>query len=642
MIGINISTDDIKMKMEEIQQQQQKSKVYKDYMLGVNSQRKIEKEFLSSYQMCPSSIRETDIVPQLSNLNTDKMKSEISENFYNSQLMESISCIASAFTIYTGDFSLSGIERIREYLTDLNQIGEKSAYGYAISASLNGNHNNNFFVLKAPKLLLDADELIHENMVAFGALNGLRNLIPNFAYVYGMITCSPPYIDSNKKVLGWCNSEKLPVSYSIYENIYPSESFSSFCKKCDFNTFMENYLQIVLALREAQIQVGFSHNDLHSSNVLIRKYSDTLIQIPYNTSEGKLFLKSNGTIATIIDYGMSHIELEQDDGRIIHFGNVSEGQNQSSYGVYRDKMNPIIDVYKLLCFCLYDMIQGRDNNYKCYEDVKDILYFFNKTEEPYTIIEQQRNLFYGINLDEITENFNIDEYINFLRQYCLDKGYEDPLSYEMYENYKIIECDETCRTFTNLMEEFGVNDLPKPKNFTEFYDAHGSLIYKLDLEENFIYRNKIDKDIEDLNKFFIKNFNNLYDLEIKKINDLTENLDIIIFDFPTNYYDLLNHKYLDLIKLNTSKYVKFFDSYQRLLLKYKIGIYIIKLFKIKKEKYILTYDELENNLIMAKKTKKLLKQIITKNIHFIKNYSGKFIKPYNWYIDTYVTLESYF
>jgi hypothetical protein len=83
-------------------------------------------------------------------------------------------------------FSLDNRERLRTYITQLQQIGDPSIEGYALNA-------NSLFVIKAPRNPQN-DDILHEAVVGL-QLNRLRELIPNFMYVYGLARCSPPVLE---------------------------------------------------------------------------------------------------------------------------------------------------------------------------------------------------------------------------------------------------------------------------------------------------------------------------------------------------------------------------------------------------------------------------------------------------------------
>src|SRR5690606_31884194 len=90
--------------------------------------------------------------------------------------------------------------------------------------------------------------------------------------------------------------------------------------------------------------------DLHTNNVLVRESPDgpgTLVAIPYETEVGKIEYLLTPGIATVIDYGFSHI-MTSVQGRQEHFGR----SNLLPYSIFPDRPWPLHDAYKVLLFSL--------------------------------------------------------------------------------------------------------------------------------------------------------------------------------------------------------------------------------------------------------------------------------------------------
>uniref|UniRef100_A0A6C0AEG7 Protein kinase domain-containing protein n=1 Tax=viral metagenome TaxID=1070528 RepID=A0A6C0AEG7_9ZZZZ len=593
----NITTQDILDYIALEGERQSKGSVQRDYYISVKEQMKLESEFLTSYQSCPDGIDSKDLIPYLYNLDPETLKNEINENYYNGELMKVLTCISSSFTVYTGENSLSGNERIREFITKLRQIGAESVNGFALTASLKD--KDNFFIVKAPRDPTN-NELLHEVSVAFMGLNNLRNplpvrekngmkygmAIPNFANIYGMVHCSQPFIDSSEKgkkeVLAWCNKHNLAVDYAIYENVSPGIDFSTFNKTCNPNEFIMYYLQTLLALREAILRCGFTHYDLHTENGILRKVSENDIYIPYFTSKGKEYIKSYGIIVTIIDFGTSHVEEYTKDGRTIHYGKTGT-QSMDKYGIYRDKCNPICDVYKLLCFSLMDMYYAK--NFKCFNIISKLLKYFNKTEDPIEIIKRQEpgKTYYFLPYDEVTKNFNIDDFIQYCRKFIFENDLEDPLYDQPPEDSNVINCEKYCKNFNEEMNIIGLDinrDIPIPVTFTSFYDSFGSLKYKYEITEEIREKKRIKNLYTGLAKGFLKNLGKALKYETKKVEKNEMNIkkeEILKVELPMN--NLFDDSVFSMVKNAYSKYIKFFNSYEEIKKTKKILEYILKIIR---------------------------------------------------------------
>jgi len=276
------------------------------------------------------------------NLDIEMLDSELSsEKALNANLHENLACAVDSI-VYDGKlpgmFTPSMRERARNWLPTVKQIGAESVEGYALKTSLTP--DTNLFVMKAPRNPKD-DSLVHEALVGLYALNKIRHILPNFMYVYGYTTCSPPALE-NKEVLTWCSSSSPAVSYLITENIRDAVTISDFVSDNNIDGWdlLSVMYQVFNALNVAFKMYGYTHYDLHYGNIMVRKYSRT-IAIPFFDSNGDI----SGYIPTIyvpyiIDYGYSTINI----------GGVGFGKQGLEWAHIDSKPFPMYDVYKILCF----------------------------------------------------------------------------------------------------------------------------------------------------------------------------------------------------------------------------------------------------------------------------------------------------
>lgn len=617
----------------------------RNYTISLNEQIKLEKEYLAKFKQCQNFSKE-NIVTKLPSLNLENLKIENDNRFYNSELMKAISCVTSSLSVVLDDKSLSGSERIRNYIKKLKQIGTDSANGYAMKSNLVNEDEeiDNFFVMKVPKTIESADELVHECMVAFAATNELRKYVPNYSYVYGMIYCSAPYINSVKndphfkEVLTWCSTNSDRLAYAIYENIPMKYDMAGYNKLCSAEEFMMYYLQIMFAIREGHKQFGFTHYDLHTENVLLRKTDKQNFYIAYDSAYGTIYLKSKEYISTIIDYGMSHVEEYTDDGRTIHYGLTKKNSYESS-GTYRDKSNVLIDVYKFLCFSLSDMLDMNKNR-KTFNVISKLLRYFNTKETPEEIIVNQnvgKTWFYM----PIVENFDIDDWISYCLKYCKELGFN---LIETNKPDNVIGCDKTCKTFFEEMKYIGIEmdgSVSIPKSFFQFYDSLSILIYK----ENNIYDSGIKKEKEKLLKNFGGVFENVLENEINKMSiefDSYDKMsDYISYSFPKEYENMFNTEVLSKIKMSMNKYAEIYDAYKTILTYSKVITVIKNLYKVDNTftKFMNLYDDIKNyEEVFGLKVKKISEKV-EQDINFIRSKQDKYknqVKDteYEWYFNT--------
>jgi len=293
-------------------------------------------------------------------------------NSLNANVHDDVACFVDSIiynnTNLSGRFVPLMRERIRNWFPYAKQIGSDSVEGYAMKTSLSS--DSDLFVIKTPRNP-KKDELVHEALIGFYALNKLRHILPNYMYVYGYTKCSPPVLD-NRDPITWCSSTTPSVSYLITENIKNSVSIGEFVSdpNTGSNDFLAVFLQLINALNLAYKSYGYTHYDLHTKNVMVRKYNH-IVAIPYFGTSNKII----GYIATqyvpyIIDYGYSRITV----------GNVGFGKiGLEGSGIEGKRAFPMFDVYKIIGFMGESIYTSpRTDNYKSISDLLDGLFSFFK------------------------------------------------------------------------------------------------------------------------------------------------------------------------------------------------------------------------------------------------------------------------
>lgn len=583
----------------------QDSEFRKKYDEGVRSQLQNEEAQLENYQACTEGVDVTAVATRLSGLNPKGLQIATKERFYSGEVMQAVACIASSLIVDLGEYSLAANERLREYMTQLKQIGAESVSGYAMVGSLGVKNGRpiaeNMFVLKAPRNPKDANELIHEAMVAFYGTNDLRkgqDAVPNFAWIYGYFKCSPPLIDASsegkKQVVAWCNSATTsPVAWVVYENIAPNKSFGEYVRSALPKAILNAYTSTMLGLREGVRRVSFTHFDAHDENILMCERRDDKFWIRYRTggdndNDGTYgYMEMDKAVPTFIDYGSSHIALRDAGGNEVHYGHVA-GQGKSpliNYGVYRDRANPMHDAYKLLLFSLARM---EAFNKPAFEALKGLLRFFNDIESPTAIIADQEPSLYALPWNEKIADLRLDDWINECRRYAVEKGYGDPVHEELPAGAVLLQCAGDCFSFTQELANVGINTrapLPVPNTFLEFRDVYGALAYKVNsalggAQSNLARSNA--SAAEDIKMRFDEVFDQAFNHETKRLSELEKNLQqFSIYHLPNVYADLLSSQMLNQIKLFVVKAAKFLDAYQRMQLSINSMEYIAQVYELK-------------------------------------------------------------
>jgi hypothetical protein len=510
----------------------------------------IETTLIKQNHPCPIQ-HLSNLQNHISEVNPEEFKTLVGHNFYDPAVMKSALCLAESIffpqPIQKG--SISSNQRIKEWFKSLQQIGDPSIQGYAMKADFD--RAKDMFVLKTSRSSENDKGMVHELYVGF-ILNQLRAYIPNFAYVFGGFSCSIPIFD-DKSVISWCNN-KNPVQYVLYENIVPSISMKELCKFCSFSKFLNIYLQVLYSIRLAHNMFDFTHYDLHTDNVLIRQIGNgtDLFSIPYSTENSKIEYILTDRIATIIDYGLSHIKYDNK-----HFG---EWLFQP-YGIYPDRSHPLHDAYKLLGFSLYYMRLYK--NMVCYDQAIKLLYFFNKSDNLDEIIEKQINTMYFLPLIEYVDQFSIDDYIRYIRETCVETQniiFPTPKS----AGSRVLGCHVTDMCFTNndsVYRKLGISEAIEINTIYDFYDIvsrlndEGDTIEVSRIVETFNFDNalnyandKIGNMSDELNKHPVIDtlsitglgFNDLIDEDLIKRYKASINKIIVLYNLSQDYAILAN------------------------------------------------------------------------------------------------------
>ena len=418
-------------------------------------------------------------VPMLSSLRDHigglqaiQLKDFTVKQLHNPSAMKAAMCTADSI-FYTSPYDVGSLylnNRIRMYIHDLRQIGGESVEGYALIA--NFENAKDMFVVKVSRSPTD-DSLLHELVVGLYGTNKLRQYIPNFAYIYGGFKCSPPLIDPDtKKVVTWCLHDTNPVNYVLYENISPAVTLSKYIQTCSGKDFVNIYLQLLYSLRLALKVSDYTHYDLHYENVLLRDpspgQSHKTFQIPYETERGVEYIVTQ-VIATIIDYGFSHIKTPDTidaSGKVI-----KEGQHYGKSGLVPFSIFPyrswiMHDLYKILMFCM--MGAAKHNNNSVIVEATKIFRFFNANEDPIVAINAQQPTLFAFPLTEQTNTLSINDLAIHIRTVC-----DCDFLSSNRTNDPMLDCERVCLTYKEILNQIGMNPdgpIGTPDNVIEFYD----------------------------------------------------------------------------------------------------------------------------------------------------------------------------
>jgi serine/threonine protein kinase len=322
----------------------------------------------------------------------------VNEEFNNPAVLRLLKCIVDAVELRNFSKDIQR-RRIRHWISQLVSIGGKSVQGFVFTMRLD--KVSDTFLAKVNQKPSDFDDALHEYFVGAFGTNKIREKgVPNFAYLYGFFSCSPPVLSQSGRVLTWCTKNHPTGGYIVQEKI-PGITLKQRIPTLGAKEFINLFVQIVLALREAQ-EVGFTHYDLHTSNVILRKLPETSA-IEYAGENGEKKILLTDTVATLIDYGFAHVEVQ---GK--HYGYFFASQGNVDPKV----AFPLHDVFKLLCFSLYEMKRAGND---AYSRLLPLLSFFVKGDLD-RFIRKGRDSLYALPNNEDTRSFTLDDFLAFLHK----------------------------------------------------------------------------------------------------------------------------------------------------------------------------------------------------------------------------------
>jgi hypothetical protein len=564
-----------------------------------------ERNFIKNYRGCYGGVDPDDVLSRFSEIDSQQLSNRLSKNFYNENELKIGLCMASALRIDDGKVSHRYL--ILDYIKNVHQIGAESVSGFAMVADL-GNVKG-FFVLKAPRDDDKGEELYHEVYVGLTATNRMRDIVPNFAYIYGEFECSPPLFDSQKNVATMCLSKKSEVGYAIYENVSNSVSFATALKSATLESFLLDFIQVMLALKVAQDRIDFTHYDLHTENVMKRSIPGrSEFFIPYPFMGEKRFIKATG-VNMIIDYGMSHVKNSEGES----FGHVGYTSPLINYGVRRDRSSPVFDPYKFLCFSLFDL---RESNPRLYRELLPLLKFFNTTDPGNYIIKTQREYYFCAPDVE----FNMNDFILF----CLNFADENRVKvfYTPKRNDYIFRSQVKKPSFEESLVQLDIDlsSTPKPPpSFLEFFDI-SEAIKSSDPEEAVKYSSMFTKGSSRGESIF----NRALEAEKATITQLKSEVrpDISLTKVTFNEREWSNPRYYKSLKENLTAVANYFDSYEKLKISHRVMTKVDEKYSsgLGISEYI---SELASFLSESRAKKAELLAQVTSQYRTISSYKGK-------------------
>ena len=233
-------------------------------------------------------------------------------------------------------------------------------------------------------------------------------------YVYGFYECGRAVIDSKR--VKTCQGREKSV-YEMLETISDAQTLSDWCNKnsqdpAAFPDFLSIVGQIMYALMVAREHItDFSHCDLHTNNVLIRKLDKPYVIHYRGVGFQSKYVKTQW-LATIIDFGRASMWLDNDSklGYVNYSLGHKPGRAEHLYDVCRLLGCMVLRVNHARCAW---RLKARDLFLPFMEDPANLRKFILNDLAPW---EAKYNIVpAGIDID-------IGEYIDFLVHHYAGEG----------------------------------------------------------------------------------------------------------------------------------------------------------------------------------------------------------------------------
>jgi hypothetical protein len=198
----------------------------------------------------------------------------------------------------------------------------------------------------------------HEYTIMKG-LNELAPYCPHFCKAFGTILCE---VDPKVRKTGnpFEIISKYPIEKEVLltEYIDNSSNFYNYIKsdKIHDDVIYSSVKQVLIAIAIAQKKKKFTHYDLHSFNILMKKCNKDLVFLYVLDDENQFCVPTHGHYPVIIDFGFSYIEDLEDNP-------AWPSMAHTDVGFMSDRYDPVADP-KLFLVTVSREVKNKRNNKK--------------------------------------------------------------------------------------------------------------------------------------------------------------------------------------------------------------------------------------------------------------------------------------
>lgn len=563
--------------------------------------RKLEKELLQS--KCLHNLYPEDINRFYTSIDSEKITEYTEYSNYDVGLMDI--CLSGCSKLYLSTFpgSLENNERLLEWIRNVRYAVSTSSSVKELTQMISDLRKDFYgmdtLTIKAPRLDPDdsgkiseerLDCLTHEAFVGMFGLNPLRRKgIPNFIYVYGAFESSPPIIHTDsRKILAWGTSEIVSdqITYTVLENLTHRETLNESCKYDTYDVILGFFLQVLLALKVANETCQFTHYNLHNKNVLLKRVSNSTMDIEYPLGDKKIWIRSErGMVATIQEFSTSYIFVNVDNAPQGFGYNNYDDVPFDSVGIYSTKNFVIGDAYKLMMHILGTTFL---ENKTAYNQLKPLFSFFS-SESVEDALVSQKDTFLHLPLCEKTQKLELTDFIN----YILKKYETSGVFFRTYSPTKfgsfLLRTSGTLFDKSDIQKDLETKTslLCVPKNTIQLYDyiKYYAILYSETKDK--INIDLINKAAELFEREFTEEVNRVENDRLDSIGS-TLSSRFILQEISYNKNFLKRPEVKELFKAFLSKSILYMNAWERMKTGLKILEFIEKggsMFKTLYESY---------------------------------------------------------
>ena len=195
---------------------------------------------------------------------------------------------------------------------------------------------NNKFVFKVSQYI---NYLVQHEYTVMKGLNELSPYCPHFCKAIGTILCE---VDPQSRKSG--NPFEITSRHPIEKEVLLTEYIDNSSKLYNYigspriheNVIYSAIKQVLMAIAIAQKKKQFSHYDLHSYNIMMKKCEPDVVFLYVLDEENQFCVPTWGHYPVIIDFGFSYIK-DLDDGP------AWPSMGHTDVGFMSDRFDPIAD-----------------------------------------------------------------------------------------------------------------------------------------------------------------------------------------------------------------------------------------------------------------------------------------------------------